>query len=144
VFHVSPPPRFAVVEGGQRGILPLVSAISPTFLHILSSGHLYIDFLGQAERQETKMDGSGGSSLKRDRVAWPGLGPMSPGLFWASWPPSLTSCAPGVSRGNILLPEKFQANLNLRRSLKRKNTQNRVFMFCRVITKIRGTNRKSS
>jgi hypothetical protein len=42
------------------------------------------------------------------------------------------------------MPEKFQVNLNLGRFLKHKNTQNRVFLFCTVITKIRGVDGKSS
>jgi hypothetical protein len=40
--------------------------------------------------------------LKQDWVAWPGVGPTPPSLFWASWHPSLTSCAPGSSHGKIL------------------------------------------
>jgi hypothetical protein len=86
-----------------------------------------------------KMVDIGGPSLKQDRVAQPGLGPAPPGLFWASWPPSVTCCAPSASRGIILTPKKSHVNLSLGRSLKRKNTQNRVFLFCRVITKIRGS-----
>jgi hypothetical protein len=41
------------------------------------------------------------------------------------------------------MPEKLQVNLSSGRFLKRKNTQNRVFLFCRVITKIRGIDGKS-
>jgi hypothetical protein len=55
----------------------------------------------------------------------------------------LTSSPPGASRGKILMPEKSQVNLSPGRSLKRKNMQNRVLLFCRVITKIRGINGKS-
>jgi hypothetical protein len=54
----------------------------------------------------------------------------------------LTSSPPGASRGKILTLEK-SVNLSPGRSLKRKNMQNRVFMFCRVITKIRGIDGKS-
>jgi hypothetical protein len=95
-------------------------------------------FLGQAEHQEMKMDGIEGLRPKRSKVARPSLGPAPPGLFWPSWPPSLTSCAPEGSRYKILMLEKSQFNLSLGRFLKRKNTQNRVFLFCRVITNIRG------
>jgi hypothetical protein len=35
--------------------------------------------------------------------------------------------------------EKSQVNLSLGRFLKCKNAQNMVFLFCRVITKIRGS-----
>jgi hypothetical protein len=55
---------------------------------------------------------------------------------------SLTSSSPGASRAKILKPEKSQVNLSAGRSLKYKNTQNRVFLFCGVITKIRGIDGK--
>jgi hypothetical protein len=42
----------------------------------------------------------------------------------------------------ILMPEKSQVNLSPGRSLKHKNTQNKVFLFCRVIIKIRGIDTK--
>ena len=38
----------------------------------------------------------------------------------------------------IMILEKSPVNLSPYRSLKQKNTQNRVFLSCRVITKIRG------
>jgi hypothetical protein len=41
------------------------------------------------------------------------------------------------------MPEKSQVNLSSGRFLKCKNTQNRVFPFCRAITKIRGIDGKS-
>jgi hypothetical protein len=81
------------------------------------------------------MDDIGGSRLKRAWVVRPGLGPVPLVLFWALWPPSLTSCAPVASHGKVLAPKKSQVNLSSGRFLKRKNTQNRVFLFCRVITK---------
>jgi hypothetical protein len=84
------------------------------------------------------MDGSGGSSPKQASVARPSKGPMPPGLV------SLTSSPLGASHGKILTPKESQVNLSPGRSLKRQNTQNRVFLFCRVITKIRGTDGKSS
>jgi hypothetical protein len=77
-------------------------------------------------------------------VAWSGLVTMTTVLFWASWPPSLTSCAPDASCDKILMLEKSQANLSSRRSPKRQNTQNRVFLSRRVITKIIGIDEKSS
>jgi hypothetical protein len=55
----------------------------------------------------------------------------------------LTSRAPESSLDKILMPEKSQVNLSSGRFLKCKNTQNRVFLSYRVITKIRGTNGKS-
>jgi hypothetical protein len=64
-------------------------------------------------------------------------------LFWPLGLVSLTSSPPGASRGKILTPEKSQVNLSPGMSLKQKNTQNRVFLFCRVITKIRRINGKS-
>jgi hypothetical protein len=71
-------------------------------------------------------------------------GPVPPILKWASWPPSLTSCAPGSSCGKILTLQKSWVNFSPERFLKRKNTQNKVFLSCRVITKIRGTDGKSA
>jgi hypothetical protein len=41
------------------------------------------------------------------------------------------------------MSEKFQVNLSSGRSLKRQNTQNTIFLLCRVITKIRGVDGKS-
>jgi hypothetical protein len=41
------------------------------------------------------------------------------------------------------MPEKASVNLNSGRSLKRQNTQKRYFLFCGVITKIRGIDVKS-
>jgi hypothetical protein len=41
------------------------------------------------------------------------------------------------------MPEKSQINLSSGRFLKPKNTQNRVLLFCRVITKIREIDGKS-
>jgi hypothetical protein len=55
----------------------------------------------------------------------------------------LASSAPDASHDKILTPEKSQVNLSSERFLKRKNTQNRVFLFCRVITKIKGIGGKS-
>ena len=43
----------------------------------------------------------------------------------------------------ILILKKAQVYLTPYRSLKVKNTQNRDFLFCRVITKIRGIIEKS-
>jgi hypothetical protein len=83
------------------------------------------------------MDGSGSSRPKRAWVAR--QGPVPHVLIWPLGLISLTSSPPGASRGKILTPEKYQVNLSLGRSLKRKNTQNRVFLFYRVITKIRGS-----
>jgi hypothetical protein len=54
----------------------------------------------------------------------------------------LTSCALEGSGDKILMPKKSQVNLSLGWFLKRKNTQNRVFLSCRVITKIRGIDGK--
>jgi hypothetical protein len=89
------------------------------------------------------MDGIGGSRPKQVWVAWPGQGPAPPGLVWLLGPISLTSSSPVASRGKMLMPKKSQVNLSSGRFLKCKNTQNRVIMFCRVITKIRGIDGKS-
>jgi hypothetical protein len=48
-----------------------------------------------------------------------------------------------VSHDKILMLQKSQVNLSPGRSLKLKNMQNRVFLSCRVITKIRGIDGKS-
>jgi hypothetical protein len=45
------------------------------------------------------MDEIGGSRPKRVWVAWPGQGPAPPGLVWPLGLNSLTTCAPGASRG---------------------------------------------
>jgi hypothetical protein len=101
VFCVSPPPRLRNTEG---------------------EGVFISDILGQAEHQETKMDGIGGSSLKRAWVARPGLVAAPPMLLWASWTTSLTSCAPDGYRDKILTPRKSQINLSSGRFLKHQNT----------------------
>jgi hypothetical protein len=89
------------------------------------------------------MDGIGASRLKLDMVARLGPGLAPPMLKWTLWPPSLTSCSPKGSCDKILTPEKSQVNLSSGRFLKHQITQNRVFLFCRVITKIRGIDGKS-
>jgi hypothetical protein len=55
----------------------------------------------------------------------------------------VTSSSSSGSRDKLLTPEKFQVNLSPGRFLKHKNTQTRVFLFCMVITKIRGIDGKS-
>jgi hypothetical protein len=90
-----------------------------------------------------KMGDIRASRLKRAWVVRPGLGPMPPGLVWPSWPTSLTYCALEGSRDKILTPKKSHVNLSSGRFLKCQNTQNRVFLFYRVITKIRGIDGKS-
>jgi hypothetical protein len=82
------------------------------------------------------MDSNKGPRPKLDRVARPGQGPVPPVLVWPLGLVSLTSSPPAASRGKILTLEKFLVNLCPRRSLKRKNMQNKVFLFYRVITKI--------
>jgi hypothetical protein len=81
-------------------------------------------FLGQAEQSETNMDDIGGSRTKRTWVARLRQGPVPPSIVWASWPPSLTSCALDSSRDKTLTPEESQVNLSLGRFLKCQNTQN--------------------
>jgi hypothetical protein len=90
-----------------------------------------------------KVYGSGGSRPKQARVAQPGQGLTPPMLVFPLGLVLLTSSLPGASRGKILKPEKSQVNLSPEMSLKRKNTQNRVFIFFRVITKISGIDGKS-
>jgi hypothetical protein len=75
-------------------------------------------------------------------VDWPEAVPTV--LVWASWPTSLTSCAPEGSHDKILTLEKSQVKLSSGRFLKCQNTQNRVFLFYKVITKIRGIDAKST
>jgi hypothetical protein len=81
------------------------------------------------------------SQMAPGGAAWPRAHATS--ARWSSWPTSLTSCSLKGSHDKILMPEKSQINLSLGRFLKRQNTQNNVFLFCRVITKIRGTDGKS-
>jgi hypothetical protein len=81
------------------------------------------------------MDIIRGPRLKRAWVARRGLGPAPPVIKWASWPPSLTSCAPGASRGKILTSEKSQVNLSPGKFLKRKNTQNRFSCSAELLPK---------
>jgi hypothetical protein len=80
---------------------------------------------------------------KQDRVVRPGQGPVPPVLVCPLGLVSLTSSPKGASRGKLLTPKKSQVSLSLGRSLKCKSMQNRVFLFCRVIIKIRGIDRKS-
>jgi hypothetical protein len=74
-------------------------------------------------------------------AAW---GTMLPVLVWPLGLASLTYSPRGASHDRILTLQKSQVNLSSGRFLKLKNTQNRVFLFCRVITKIRGIDGKSS
>jgi hypothetical protein len=64
-------------------------------------------------------------------------------LVWPLGLLSLSSSSPGAYHGKILMPEKSEFNLSSGSFLKRKNTQNRVFLFYKVITKIRGIDGKS-
>jgi hypothetical protein len=88
------------------------------------------------------MDDIGAPRPKQAWVAWPGHGPMPPMLVWPLGPISLTSSSLGGSRDKILTPEKSQVKLSSGRFLKHKQ-ENRVFLFYRVITIIRGINGKS-
>jgi hypothetical protein len=89
------------------------------------------------------MDGIGAPRPKWAWVARLGQGPTPPMLVWPLRPISLTYSSLGAYHDKILIPKKFQVNLSSRRFLKRKNTQNRVFLLYRVITKIRGIDGKS-
>jgi hypothetical protein len=102
VFRVSPLPS----DRNHRGSL---------YIGVFRSDWVSRDEDGQHRRSEAQTSMGG--------ATWLGVAP--PVLKWASWPSSLTSCAPGASRGKILTTEKSQVNLSLGRSLKRKNTQNR-------------------
>jgi hypothetical protein len=73
------------------------------------------------------MDGSGGSSCQRVRVARPGLLATPPVLIRPLGLVSLNSSSSCVSRDKILALQKSQVNMSPGRSLKLKNTQNRVF-----------------
>jgi hypothetical protein len=120
VFCVSPPPRLGIVEEG-----------------------LYIGILGQAEYLGAKINGVGGSSRQRVWVARPSLVAAPHALIRPLCLVSLTYFPLGASRDEILTPQKSWINLSSARLLKLKNMQNRVFLFCRVITKIRGIDGKS-
>jgi hypothetical protein len=96
-------------------------------------------FLGQAEHLEMKMDDSGGSRPERPWVERPSLVAMPPRLVHPLGLISLTSSSPGTSRDKILTLQNFSVNLSSGRSLKLENTQNRVFLSYRVITKMGGS-----
>jgi hypothetical protein len=87
------------------------------------------------------MDDSGGSRPQRVWVARPARRPAPPVYVRPLGLVSLTSS--DVSRDKILTLQKSQVNLSQGRSLKLKNTQNRVFLSCRVITKIMEIDGKS-
>ena len=65
-----------------------------------------------------------------------------PGLSFPPWLHLRDSKAKFVIFRKIIIHEKSPVNLSPYRSLKRENTQNRVFLSCRVITKIKGTLRE--
>jgi phage/plasmid primase-like uncharacterized protein len=100
-------------------------------------------FLGQADHYEMKMNDIGGTRAKQAQVAWSGLVTAPPGLFWVSWPTSLTSSSPDASRDKILTLKKSQINLSSGRFLKGQNMQNNIFLSYRAITKISGVDGKS-
>jgi hypothetical protein len=77
-----------------------------------------------------KTDTIGGPRTKREWVALHGQGPALLVLVWASWPPSLTSCAPDASRDKILMPKKSQVNLIPGRSLNVKIRKIRFERAC--------------
>jgi hypothetical protein len=89
------------------------------------------------------MNGIRAPSPKQAWVARPVQGPMPPVLVWPLGSILLTSSSLDGSRDKLLTPKISQVNLSLGRFLKHKNTQNKVFLFCRVITKIRGVDGKS-
>jgi hypothetical protein len=62
-------------------------------------------------------------------------------LVWAQLAPSHASSSHTASQVKIGTPEKALVKSS-GRSLKRQNTKNRYFLFCRVITKIRGVDGK--
>ena len=66
-----------------------------------------------------------------------------PGLFWPSGLSRWASRAHAASPDEKMTLQKSQVNLTPYRSLKVKNTQNRVFLFCRVINQIKGIIGKS-
>jgi hypothetical protein len=76
------------------------------------------------------MGGSGGSRRQQAWVAQPGLVAVPPGLVRPLGLVLLTSSSPGTSRDEILTLQKSWVNLSPGRSMKLKNTQNRVFLSC--------------
>jgi hypothetical protein len=93
-----------------------------------SKGGLYIgvfrssrasgDKDGQHQRSSEAQTSLGGSAWPGDHATWSRLAPG---------PHLVDSSPPSSSRGKILTLEKSQVNLSPGRSLKRQNTQNRVF-----------------
>jgi hypothetical protein len=69
-------------------------------------------FLGQAERQEMKMDDIRAPRPKRAWVARPGQGSVPHVLVWPMGPISLTSSSLCGSRDKMLKPKKSQVNLS--------------------------------
>jgi hypothetical protein len=80
---------------------------------------------------------------KRAWVARPGLGLAPPVLVWTLLDLSCTSSSHALSPGKIITLEKSYPRLSFGRSLKLKNTQNRSFLFYRVINLIKGIDGKS-
>jgi hypothetical protein len=119
VFRVSPPP----VDCDHRGGLYI-----GIFRSGWASGHK--DGWHRRSQAQTSL---GGAARPGSRATW------SRPLCLVS----LTSWSPGVSHDKILTLQKFQVNLSSGRFLELKNTQNRVFLSCRVITKTKGIDGKS-
>jgi hypothetical protein len=130
-----PPPILA----GIASVLCFSIASSQT---VEGAGSLYRHFyvkLSIQGRRLTALEARGPNGLGWHNLA----GAAPPCLVWPLGLISWTSCAIGASHGKILTPEKSQINLSLGRFLKHKSTQNRVNLFCRVITKIRRIDGKS-
>jgi hypothetical protein len=64
-------------------------------------------------------------------------------LVWALVAHFSFSSSQVTSYVKIFIPEKSSINLSCGRSLKRQHTYKKVFLFFRVITKIRGIDGKS-
>jgi hypothetical protein len=115
-FHLFPPPPRGNTSGGLYiGLLRLRQSIW--------------DKDGRHRRHDGQTDLGG--------MAWPARATWSHLILVA---PSCASSSHFVALGKIITPEKTSLRLSSKRSIKRKNTQNRCFLFCKVITQIRGIN----
>jgi hypothetical protein len=120
-FHLSLPP---LCENTLRGLYTK---------HVRSSSAIWNE-----DGRHQRLDSQTGLGS-----VWPGVGLAPLGLVWSVVAPSHASSSQVYCQVKIGTPEKGTVNLSSKRSLKCQNTQNRYFLFCRVITKIRRIDGKS-
>jgi hypothetical protein len=94
-------------------------------------GFFIYDFLGQDD--QSGKDDIRATTVKRDQVAQRGQGLRHQYSFGPRCPTMCSFISCRRSR-KIVTPEKSSLRLSSRRSLRRKNTQNKCFLFYKVIT----------